>query len=285
MGQGGEETGIIELSGITRITAMLPNPLWPVAVFLSGAIAGSFLNTLVARLPDMLLRPAPDLSLSTPRSFCPTCKQTLRIRDLVPLFSYLVLRGHCAHCGVRIPWRYFVLEVTAGFIALGAWWHFNDPLEATAVSVLGWGLLALSVIDWRTRLLPDLIVYPLLWLGLLLNLNDTFAPLPDAVIGAAAGYLSLWFLHHLFRLLVREEGMGGGDFKLFAVCGAWLGWMFLPWIALLASVLCLLSWLALLLRGQHARQLAFGPALSAALAWMLIVPESVHVLAHWLSLP
>ncbi len=264
--------------------AMPPDPFWFVAVFLSGAIAGSFLNTLVARLPNMLLQPASGLSLNAPRSFCPVCEHALRVRDLVPLFSYLALRGRCAHCNVTIPRRYFVLELTAGLIALGAWWHFADLQDAIAVAILGWGLLALSVIDWRTQLLPDLIVYPLLWLGLLVNLNGTFAPLGDAVIGAAAGYLSLWFLHHLFRLLAREEGMGGGDFKLFAVGGAWLGWMYLPWIALLASVLCLLSWLVLLLRGQRTRQLAFGPALSAAMAWLLVAPESVHVLAQGLSL-
>jgi len=262
---------------------MPAEPFWLLVVFLFGAIVGSFLNTLVARLPDMVLQPSSDLNLCTPRSFCPQCRQTLRARDLMPLFSYLALRGRCHACGVHIPLQYFLLEVAAGLLALGAWLWFQDPIQVIASAILGWGLLALSVIDWRTQLLPDLIVYPLLWLGLLVNLNGTFAPLEDAVIGAVAGYLSFWFLYHLFRLLTREEGMGGGDFKLFATCGAWLGWMFLPWVALMASLFCLAMWLVRLLTGHPSRRLAFGPALSLALAILLVAPQSVRTLAEWLS--
>ena len=255
--------------------------LWLFAAFAIGTVAGSFLNVLVSRLPIMVRGENPELNLWAPRSHCPQCRQTLRPRHLVPVFSYLVLRGRCAFCKVPIPPRYPLLELVAGLLAVGAVASMGSLPQAGAYAVLGWGLLALTLIDWQTQLLPDLLIYPLLWLGLLVNAYGLFAPLHEAVIGAAAGYLSLWLLNHLFYLIRKEAGMGYGDFKMFAVCGAWLGWMMLPWVALGASVLTLLLWLALLAQGRTKRALPFGPALALSLFGCLLWQDSAQSLAGW----
>lgn len=251
---------------------------WLCAAFVAGTAAGSFLNVLVHRLPVMTRGEGAELTLWSPRSHCPQCGQTIYLRHLVPILSYLALRGRCAFCKTSISLRYPVLELTAGLLAVGVVASMDSLLEAGAYAVLGWGLLALAVIDWQTRLLPDLLVYPLLWLGLLANTFGLFAPLHEAVIGAAAGYLSLWLLNHLFYLLRKESGIGYGDFKMFAVCGAWLGWTMLSWVALAASILTLLLWLALRMWHHAERALPFGPALALALFGSLIWQDSVRPL-------
>lgn len=251
---------------------------WLCTAFVAGTVAGSFLNVLVHRLPIMARGEDPELTLWFPRSRCPHCCQTIRLRHLVPILSYLSLRGRCAFCRASISLRYPVLELTAGLLAIGVVASTDSLLEAGVYAVLGWGLLALALIDWQAQLLPDLLVYPLLWLGLLVNTSGLFAPLHEAVIGAVAGYLSLWLLNHLFYFLRKEPGMGYGDFKMFAVCGAWLGWMMLPWIALAASTLTLLLWLVRRMWNHAERRLPFGPALALALFGFLIWRDSARSL-------
>lgn len=251
---------------------------WLCAAFVAGTVAGSFLNVLVHRLPVMARGEDPELTLCSPRSRCPHCGQTIRFRHLVPILSYLALRGRCASCKASISLRYPVLELAAGLLAVGVVASTDSLLEASACAVLGWGLLALSLIDWQARLLPDLLVYPLLWLGLLVNTYGLFTPLHEAVIGAAAGYLSLWLLNQLFYFLRKEPGMGYGDFKMFAACGAWLGWTVLPWIAFAASMLTLLLWLARRIWNHGERALPFGPALALALFGFLIWRDSAQSL-------
>ena len=243
---------------------------WLCTAFVAGTAAGSFLNVLVHRLPVMARGEDSELTLWSPRSRCPHCCQTIRLRHLVPILGYLALRGHCASCKTPISLQYPVLELASGLLAVGVVASTESLFEAGAYAVLGWGLLALALIDWQTRLLPDLLVYPLLWLGLLVNTFGLFAPLHEAVIGAAAGYLSFWLLSHLFYFLRKEPGMGYGDFKMFAVCGAWLGWMMLPWIALAASMLTLLLWLAQRMWNRAERALPFGPAMALALFGFLV---------------
>ncbi len=243
---------------------------WFCVAFAVGAVAGSFLNVLVFRLPVMAREEDPDLDLWSPRSRCPHCLRTIQPLGLIPILGYLVLRGRCAFCETPISPQYPLLELVAGLLAVGALAGADSLAKAGAYATLGWGLMALGLIDWRTRTLPDLLVYPLLWLGLLANARDLFAPTGDAVIGAVAGYLSLWLLNRLFYFFRNEPGMGHGDFKMFAVCGAWLGWAPLPWVALAASILTLAPWLVLRARGEDRRALPFGPALGLALFGALV---------------
>ncbi len=251
---------------------------WLCTAFVAGTAAGSFLNVLVHRLPVMVQADPPELSLWAPRSHCPHCRRTIRLRHLVPIFSYLALRGRCASCATSISLQYPLVELAAGLLAVGAVASTDTLIEAGLYAGLGWGLLALALIDWQTQLLPDLLVYPLLWLGLLVNTAGRFAPLHEAVIGAAAGYLSLWLLNHLYAALRKEPGMGYGDFKMFAVCGAWLGWTMLPWIASAASMLTLLLWLTRRVANRAGRTLPFGPALAVALFGLLVWREPARSL-------
>lgn len=257
---------------------------WLCIAFIVGTAVGSFLNVLVFRLPVMVREEDPGVTLWSPRSHCPRCRRTIRLLHLTPILGYLALRGRCAFCSIPISPQYPLLELAAGLLAAGALAGAGSLPEAGAYAILGWGLLALALIDWRTQLLPDLLVYPLLWLGLLANTQGWFAPLHEAVLGAMAGYLSLWLLNGLFYAFRKEAGMGHGDFKMFAVCGAWLGWMMLPWVALGASVLTLLLWLACRARGPARRALPFGPALASSLFGFLIWPDSLPPLTGWIDL-
>lgn len=254
---------------------------WLCIAFVVGTAVGSFLNVVVFRLPVMVRGENPRLTLWSPRSHCPHCLRTIRLLHLVPIFGYLALRGRCAFCNTSISLQYPLLELTAGLLAVGALTSAASLPEAGAYAILGWGLLALALIDWRTQLLPDLLVYPLLWLGLLVNTHELFVPLHEAVVGAVAGYLSLWLLNHLFYFFRKEAGMGYGDFKMFAVCGAWLGWMMLPWIAFGASVLTLLLWLTRRAWRHTQRALPFGPALGLSLFGFLIWRDSAQSLIGW----
>ena len=254
---------------------------WLCIAFLVGTAAGSFLNVVVFRLPAAVREETPELTLWSPRSHCPRCHRAIRLPHLVPILGYLALRGRCAFCKAPISLLYPLLELAAGLLAVGAVAGADSLPEAGAYALLGWGLLALGLIDWREQLLPDLLVYPLLWLGLVVNTQGLFAPLQEAVLGAAAGYLSLWLLNHLFYFFRKEHGMGYGDFKMFAMCGAWLGWTMLPWVALGASVLTLLLWLARRTWGRARRELPFGPALALSLFGFLIWRDAARSLAGW----
>ena len=254
-----------------------------VAMSLLGLAAGSFINVVVSRLPRMMEAawraecagtageaPAGGSSgrfdLLHPPSACPACGRRVPALENVPVVSYVMLRGRCSSCRWRIPVRYPVIEICGALVAAVAAVHFGPSAEAAGACLLGWALLAAAAIDLETRLLPDSITMPLLWSGLAFNLNGTFAPLRDCVIGAMAGYVVLWAVYQGFRRLTGREGLGYGDFKLLAMLGAWLGWQALPAVLVLASSAAAIAGVILVVRGRASRDtpLPFGPWLAAA---------------------
>ena len=267
-----------------------------------GLLIGSFLNVVIYRVPVMLERqwreqcmemaasepasptvaeaktPEP-FNLVVPRSACPACKAPITAMQNIPVLSYLFLRGRCAGCGVRISPRYPAIETLTGVLSAAVAWKFGFGWPAVAALVLTWFLIALTFIDVDHQLLPDSLTLPLVWIGLALSLwapLGTGAPIPmdprSSIIGAIAGYVSLWSVYHLFRLLTGKEGMGYGDFKLFAALGAWLGWkMLLPIILIAAAVGAVTGIGILALRGQNrSTPIAFGPFLAAA-GWLMLM--------------
>ncbi|HSO78675.1 MAG TPA: A24 family peptidase [Chromatiaceae bacterium] len=256
-------------------------------VGLFALAVGSFLNVVIHRLPLMMEQawrrecaeltgeevPAAErLSLALPGSRCPHCGHALRARENIPLLSYLFLRGRCSACAQPIGARYPLVEAGTALLSLLVVWHFGVTWEAGAALILTWGLIVLAGIDIDTQLLPDSITLPLLWLGLLLSLAGGFASPRDAILGAALGYLFLWTIYQGFKLITGREGMGYGDFKLFALFGAWLGWQALPMILILSSVVGAVIGLALLARRGQDRHtpLPFGPYLAAA-GWLALL--------------
>ncbi len=254
-----------------------------------GLIVGSFLNVVIHRMPIMLMRnwrqdcqnmighsaepvTHEKFNLATPRSRCPHCGHAITSLENIPLASYLWLRGKCSACRKPISLRYPFVEALSAILAAVTAWHFGFNAAGIAAIVLTWLLVALAFIDIDHQLLPDVMVLPFLWAGLLLNLFDTFTPLPEAVIGAVAGYLSLWLVFHLFKLITGKEGMGYGDFKLFALFGAWLGWQSLPLIILLSSFIGAVIGVGLIVfQGRdRAQPLPFGPYLAAA-GWVAML--------------
>ena len=212
---------------------------------------GSFLNVLIYRLPFMLqahwandchillkleTTPLVPLTLFYPRSFCPACKKNIPWWHNIPLLSYLFLRGRCHHCHHSIPWHYPLVEVVCCMLSLLTLAHFGLHLMVIFPLLFVWGLIGLFVIDMQHQLLPDSLTLGLLWLGLFVNINAVFTPLPIAVLSAAGAYLALWLFIHLFYLLSGKVGMGHGDFKLFAAFGAWFGWTQLPFILICSSL-------------------------------------------------
>jgi leader peptidase (prepilin peptidase)/N-methyltransferase len=271
----------------------LPSGLWLAGSLVLGLLVGSFLNVVIHRLPRMLERdwdlqcaelngqPLPEqatYNLLTPASSCPSCGHRIRPWENIPVISYLLLRGRCAACGAGISVRYPVVELVTGLLSLAVVWQFGPGLQALAALLLLWGLIALTWIDYDTQLLPDQLTLPLLWLGLLLNIDGLFVDIQTAVIGAAAGYLSLWLVFHLFRLLTGKEGMGYGDFKLLALLGAWLGWTLLPQIILLSSLVGAVVGISMILLGNLERQhpIPFGPYLAAAGLIALLWGEQIN---------
>jgi leader peptidase (prepilin peptidase)/N-methyltransferase len=253
-----------------------------------GLMVGSFLNVVIHRLPKMMERewlaqcaelsgkPLPDsapYNLVLPRSACPHCNHPISALENIPVISYLLLRGRCKGCGTRISPRYPVIEALSGLLSAYAAWHFGFSIAALAALVFIWALIALTFIDFDTQLLPDVITLPLLWLGLLLNLQDTYTSLGNAVVGAVVGYLALWSVYWLFKLATGKEGMGYGDFKLLAAIGAWLGWTMLPLTILLSSLVGALVGILLIIFARHGRNIPipFGPYLAGggliALFW------------------
>lgn len=258
-----------------------PAQLWTsMLAGVAGLLIGSFLNVVIYRLPKMMQREsenyvahASDIApphtspynLLLPRSSCPHCQQPIRAMHNIPVLSYLLLRGRCAHCHTPIAASYPTVELVTALAAGALIWHFGLNLAGISAVVLTCFLIVLSVIDLRTFLLPDDLTLPLLWLGLLLNLNGLFAPLGAAVIGTAAGYLALWIIYWLFKLLTGKEGMGQGDFKLLAALGAWLGWQALPFVLLFASCMGAIVGIVLLVLKKHRADtpIPFGPYLAA----------------------
>ena len=266
---------------------------------LLGLFVGSFLNVVIHRLPRMMERewlaqaaelrgePAPaaeQLNLAMPRSRCPHCGHRIGLLENIPLASFVLLRGRCRHCGAGISLRYPVIEALTAVLSAFAAWHFGPGLALGGALLLLWALIALAFIDIDTQLLPDDITLPLLWLGLAFNLGHTFTALETAVAGAIAGYLALWSVYWLFKLATGKEGMGYGDFKLFAALGAWLGWQMLPLILLLSSLVGALVGLSLIVFAQRGRNvpIPFGPYLAAAGAIALFWGETLT--ARYLAL-
>ena len=255
---------------------------------LLGLIVGSFLNVLVWRLPKMLERewraqaqevlglPADPAgatyNLMHPASCCPQCNHPIRAWENIPLLSYLLLKGRCAHCREPISARYPFTELACALISATVAWHFGFGWQAGAVMLLSWGLLAMSLIDVDHQLLPDVLVLPLLWLGLILNSADVLTSLPDALWGAVIGYLSLWTVFWLFKVITGKDGMGYGDFKLLALLGAWGGWQILPMTLLMSSLLGVAAGLILLRlrKPQASIPMPFGPCLAIA-GWIALL--------------
>jgi len=246
-----------------------------------GLMVGSFLNVVIHRLPKMMERgwmaecaelrgepplQAEKLTLATPRSRCPHCGHGITAVENIPLLSFLLLRGRCRACQARISPRYPLVEALSGLLSGYAVWRFGASWAGVGALLFIWGMIALTFIDFDTQLLPDSITLPLLWVGLLLNLGGAFTDLKSAVIGAAAGYLSLWTVYWAFKLATGKEGMGYGDFKLLAAVGAWLGWQMLPLTILASSMVGAVVGIALIVFARHGRNIPipFGPYLAAA---------------------
>lgn len=255
---------------------------------LFGLLVGSFLNVVIYRLPIMLEREwkhaawdllwgsnptagrAERFNLMVPRSACPACGAQITALQNIPIVSWLALSGACAGCGTRIPTRYPIIELLTGVLTATVAWHFGFTLDCAAALLLTWSLIALAVIDFDTQLLPDIITLPLLWLGLAYSLinpgSAVFADPQSAIIGALAGYLSLWSVYQGFKLATGKEGMGYGDFKLLAALGAWLGWQMLLLIVVLSAGIGLVAAVLMMVFRGHDRQIPipFGPYLAAA---------------------
>lgn len=259
----------------------LQHPLvFTLIMLVVGLAVGSFLNVVIHRLPKMMehdwqaqcaelrgesIEPA-HLNLATPGSRCPQCGHAIRAWENIPLLSWLLLGGKCAGCKAAISIRYPLVELLTGLLTALAAWHFGFGLPALGAAAFIWAMVALTFIDFDTQLLPDSITLPLLWLGLLLNLDGTFTSLSSAVVGAAAGYLTLWTVFWGFKLATGKEGMGFGDFKLLAAIGAWLGWSMLPLTILLSSLVGAIVGISLIVFARQGRSvpIPFGPYLAAA---------------------
>ena len=251
------------------------------AVCLLGLCVGSFLNVVIHRLPKMMEQAwkrearelldleapqEPTLSLARPGSRCPACSAAIKPWHNIPLLGWLLLRGRCAACKNPISIRYPLIELAAAVVGGLCVWRFGYGLPLLGALTLSWTLLALAMIDADTQLLPDSLTLPLLWLGLAFAIGGVYVPLHAAVAGAMAGYLSLWIVFHLFRLVTGKEGMGYGDFKLLGALGAWLGWQALPTVILLSSLVGAVIGISLVVFRKHDRQvpLPFGPYLAGA---------------------
>ena len=268
---------------MTSLGWLLQPAVFPWAALVVGLCAGSFLNVVIHRLPRMMERewraecaalagqePAAQepYSLVRPPSSCPACGHRIRAYENIPLASYLWLRGRCAACRAPIGFKYPLVELLAGVGAAYSAWHFGPTLAAVGAALFVWFTIALAFIDQETGLLPDDLTLLLLWSGLVLNLGTAFVPLRDAVLGALAGYVSLWLIFWGYKLATGKEGMGYGDFKMNAAVGAFLGWKMLPLVILLSSFVGLafgaLQMFAARGRWDAGFRFHFGPYLAIA---------------------
>ncbi|MDH3694970.1 MAG: A24 family peptidase [Gammaproteobacteria bacterium] len=269
-------------------------PLFLFAVGLFGLCVGSFLNVVIFRLPKMLqqqwieqcnelLNPDVDVdsesdskkekfNLLTPASTCRNCGHKITALENIPVISYIFLRGRCANCKDKVSLRYPIVELLTAILSIVVALHFGVTWQCATALLLTWSLVALSFIDFDHQILPDVITLPFLWLGLLGNLFGLFTDVQSAVIGAAAGYLSLWLVYHAFKLLTGKEGMGFGDFKLLGLFGAWFGWQLLPLVILLSAFSGAVIGIALIvLRGRDRNiPIPFGPYLAIA-GWIAML--------------
>ena len=254
----------------------------PLLLAMLGLLVGSFLNVLIHRLPKMMelqwaaeiaqaseqnFTPAAPFNLMVPRSACPRCGTAIAWYDNLPLLSYALLRGRCRHCQAPISLRYPLVELSSALLFGFCGWHWGLSMAALAWCVLLAALLTLALIDWDTTLLPDAIVLPVLWLGLIgASMRWTGIALESALWGAVAGYLVLWSIYWAFKLVTGKEGMGYGDFKLLACLGAWFGWEALVPILLMSSIIGAVVGILLKLKGglREGGVMPFGPFLVGA---------------------
>ncbi len=265
-----------------------------VLIGLLGLLIGSFLNVVIYRLPILLnqrwqeeqgeqeSKTSQPLSLSIPRSFCPHCRHSISMLDNIPIFSYLWLRGRCRACQKRIPYRYPLIEFFTCLLSIIIANHFGISLATITALLLTWALIALSIIDFDHSVLPDDITLPFLWLGLFFSLFPVFQNSEDCILGAIAGYLTLWTIYWLFKGLTGKEGMGYGDFKLLAMLGAWLGWQALPSVILIASILgALIGIYLMIFQGRDKNQpIPFGPFLAIG-GWMTLLWQNDFLLFYF----
>ena len=263
-----------------------PEYLYPFVLIL-GLIIGSFLNVVIFRIPKMLeqdwksqccellevdRKEEPKVTLSTPNSTCPKCDHEIKPWENIPVISYLFLRGKCASCKTSISLRYPIIELVTGVLSVAVICVLGANWAGLTALFLTWMLIALTMIDFDTQLLPDNMTLPLIWLGLIVNAYGVFVPLETALWGAVAGYLSLWSVYHLFKLITGKEGMGFGDFKLLAALGAWMGWQLLPVIILLSSLVGAVVGITLIVTMGKDKNIPipFGPYLAAA-GWIALL--------------
>ncbi|MGS2717753.1 prepilin peptidase [Eionea flava] len=267
---------------------------------LIGLSIGSFLNVVIYRIPKIMeqefrsecchfldikdkKKSAQKLTLSTPRSTCPACNTAIKPWHNIPVISYLLLKGQCAYCGTTINARYPIIEAATGVLSVWAIYSLGFSIEGLTALLLLWALICLTMIDIDTHLLPDSITLPLLWLGLIVNSFGFYTSLENALWGAVFGYLSLWSVYWLFKLITGKEGMGYGDFKLLAALGAWMGWQFLPLIILLSSFVGAVIGIAgIIILGKNKNiPIPFGPYLAIA-GWIAFVWGD-HIINYYLN--
>ena len=278
-------------------------------IFIFGLLVGSFLNVVIYRLPLILKRqwkadcvsflaqenePAPDTTTSieqpfnliVPRSRCPHCGHLIAALENIPILSFLFLGGRCRECKTPISIRYPLVEFLSAALAVIVAWKFGFSFQSAMAILLTWSLICLSFIDYDHQYLPDNITLPFLWLGLFLNLNNLYVNLTSAVLGAIIGYLLLWSVYQVFRLVTGKEGMGYGDFKLLAMLGAWLGWQALPAIILISTLVGSVIGVSLILFKQHDRNhpIPFGPYLAIA-GWIVLLwgNEINNTYLNWMN--
>jgi len=264
--------------------------LFYTAIVLFSLCIGSFLNVVIYRLPVMLERDWHDqcqefleltptderknekLGLAAPASRCPHCGHKIRIHENIPVVSYVLLGGKCASCKTPISIQYPLIETVTAIMSVVVAWKYGVTFQTFGALLFTWTLIALTMIDVQKQLLPDNLTLPLLWLGMIFALFQTYTSLQASVIGAIAGYLVLWTVFHLFKLVTGKEGMGFGDFKLLAAMGAWMGWAMLPQIILVSSVVGAIAGSIMLVTGKTRSQqpIPFGPYLAAA-GWIALL--------------
>ena len=263
-----------------------------------GLMIGSFLNVAIYRIPIMMQRESENYlalendqppthteryNLITPRSACTSCAHKLSLADNIPLLSFALLKARCRYCKARVSWRYPTVELLTAALSALVIWQLGSAIAGLSALIFLWLLIVMSFIDLDTQLLPDELTLPLMWLGLLINLDGTFVPLRDAVIGAAAGYVFLWSVYWMFFAVTGKEGIGYGDFKLLAALGAWMGWMMLPLIVLLSSVVGGTVGLLMIALKRHHRDspIPFGPFLATAGLLALLIGQPI--INTWLA--
>ncbi len=257
--------------------------------FIIGAFIGSFLNVVIHRIPVMLERQwksecqellnpetdtpsLPKYNLSVPRSHCPACNHQVKVIENIPIISYLFLKGKCSSCGIKISPQYPFVELLTAILTTFIMLKFGFSIQALGGVIFTWFLIALSGIDIKTQLLPDDLTFPFLWLGIIFNLFTTYTDLTSSVLGAIFGYLTLWSVFHLFKLITGKEGMGYGDFKLLAALGAWLGWQSLPLIILFSSAVGAVIGIFMIVTKlqERSQPIPFGPYLAVA-GWIAML--------------